>query len=98
MDRKQRGLILIAIGFVLFAVSLIMLLYFGDLYLIALFIMFASVVFIGLGTALAKGIDASIEIPKDECYYCNGSGKVDYEGELTTCPRCGGTGLARTDD
>ena len=67
MDRKQRGLLLIATGVLLFAISLVMLLYFGDFYLIALAIMFVSVVFIGLGTALAKGIDASIEIPRDDC-------------------------------
>ena len=98
MDRKQRGLLLIATGVVLFAISLVMLLYFGDFYLIALAIMFVSVVFIGLGTALAKGIDASIEIPRDDCYYCSGTGKIESEGEQTTCPRCGGTGLAREDD
>ncbi|TFG31571.1 30S ribosomal protein S27ae [Candidatus Thorarchaeota archaeon] len=33
-------------------------------------------------------------MPHDDCYYCEGDGMIDSE----TCPRCGGTGLARNDD
>ncbi|MHA1938206.1 MAG: hypothetical protein ACW97O_08330, partial [Candidatus Thorarchaeota archaeon] len=72
MERKKRGLLLAASGVLLFVISLVLLLYFVDLYLIALVIMFIGVVLIGMGTALAKEIDASIELPSDDCYYCKG--------------------------
>jgi hypothetical protein len=98
MERKQRGLLLAATGVLIFAISLVLLLYFADLYLIALVSLFIGVVLIGMGTALAKDIDASIEIPRDDCYYCRGTGKIGSDDEVETCPRCGGTGLARHDD
>jgi ribosomal protein S27AE len=98
MERKKRGLLFVVAGVLIFAGSLILLLYFADLYFIALVSLFIGVVLIGMGTALAKEIDASIEVPRDECYYCRGTGKIRSEDEEETCPRCGGTGLARQDD
>jgi hypothetical protein len=98
MERKKRGLLLVVAGVLIFAVSLVLLLYFADLYFISLVSLFVGVVLIGMGTALAKEIDASIEIPRDDCYYCRGTGKIGTEDEVETCPRCGGTGLARQDD
>ncbi len=94
MRRNQLGLILIIIGFFQFIISLIMLLSFSYLYIITLFIMFLSVIEIAVGFAYAKGVDSSIDTPKDECYYCHGTGSIKDE----VCPRCGGTGLARADD
>ena len=98
MERKKRGLFLAAIGVLLFVISLVLLLYSADLYLIALVNLFVGVVLIGMGTALAKEIDASIELPRDDCYYCKGTGMIGSGDEMETCPRCGGTGLARQDD
>jgi hypothetical protein len=98
MERRRRGLLLATIGVLLFVISLVLLLFFADLYLIALLIMFVGVILIGMGTALAKEIDASIELPSDDCYYCKGTGKVGSGDEEETCPRCGGTGIARQDD
>ncbi|MFX0055500.1 MAG: hypothetical protein ACFFAX_00085 [Promethearchaeota archaeon] len=98
MERKKRGLLLAVTGILIFAVSLVLLLYFADLYFIALVSLFIGVVLIGMGTALAKEIDASIEMPRDDCYYCRGKGKIGSEDEEEICPRCGGTGLARRDD
>jgi len=98
MERKKRGLLLVLAGVLVFAVSLVLLLYFDDLYFIALVSLFIGVVLIGIGTALAKEMDASIEMPREDCYYCRGTGKIDAEDQEETCPRCGGTGLAREDD
>ena len=98
MERKKRGLLLAVAGVSIFAVSLVLLLYFADLYFISLVSLFIGVVLIGMGTAVAKEIDASIEMPKDDCYYCRGTGKIRPEDKEETCPRCGGTGLARQDD
>jgi ribosomal protein S27AE len=98
MERKERGLLFVVAGILIFAISLVLLLYFADFYFIALVSLFIGVVLIGTGTALAKEIDASIEMPIDECYYCRGTGKIGSEDEEETCPRCGGTGLARQDD
>jgi hypothetical protein len=98
MERKKRGLLFVVAGILIFAISLILLLYFSDFYFIALVSLFIGVVLIGTGTALAKEMDASIEIPRDDCYYCRGTGKIGSDEEEETCPRCGGTGLARQDD
>jgi hypothetical protein len=98
MERRRRGLLLASSGVLLFAISLVLLLYFVDFYLIALVNMFIGVVLIGMGTALIKEIDASIEMPSDDCYYCKGTGKIGSGDETETCPRCGGTGLSRQDD
>ncbi len=94
MERKKVGPGLIVIGLILFIVTLFVILPIPAFYLASLFIMFIAVVLIGVGAAFAKGVDSSLDIPSDECYYCQGSGKKDTE----VCPRCGGSGLARPDD
>ncbi len=94
MKRKKVGTGLIAIGLVIFVVTLFVLLPIPTYYLASLFILFVAVVLIGVGAAFAKGVDKSLDLPSDECYYCNGTGKKDTE----LCPRCGGSGLARPDD
>ncbi|MGY5873107.1 MAG: hypothetical protein RTV72_12730 [Candidatus Thorarchaeota archaeon] len=94
MERSRLGLIFILIGSITFVVSLIILLLQSDLYLVSLFAMFIAIVLIAIGFAYAKGVDSSLDIPSSDCYYCKGTGKVDTE----TCPRCGGTGIAREGD
>lgn len=94
MERIKVGPGLIIIGIILFFVSLFVILPIPAFYLASLFSMFVAVVMIGVGAAFAKGVDSSLDIPSDECYYCGGSGKKDTE----VCPRCGGSGLARPDD
>jgi RecJ-like exonuclease len=68
------------------------------LYLVALLIMFSAVILIGIGSALAKGYDRSIDVEPVYCYYCEGSGKIEGTLGPEVCPRCGGTGLARPED
>ncbi len=94
MERSRLGLVFILLGAILFVISFFVLLSYTDLYLLSLFIMFLSVILIAIGFAYAKGVDSSIDYPTDDCYHCKGSGKVNTE----TCPRCGGTGIARLDD
>ena len=94
MERSRLGLVFMLLGAILFVISFFVLLSYTDLYLLSLFIMFLSVILIAIGFAYAKGVDSSIDYPTDDCYHCKGSGKVNTE----TCPRCGGTGLARADD
>jgi len=94
MERSRLGLVFILIGVILLVISLFVLLSFTDFYLHSLFAMFLSVILIAIGFAYAKGVDSSIDYPSDDCYHCKGSGKVNTE----TCPRCGGTGIARSDD
>lgn len=94
MERSRLGLVFILVGVILFVISFFVLLSFTDLYLHSLFAMFLSVVSIAIGFAYAKGVDSSIDYPSDDCYHCKGTGKVNTE----TCPRCGGTGIAREDD
>ncbi len=94
MERSRLGLVFILIGAILFVISLFVFLLQYDLYLISLFVMFLSVILIAIGFAYAKGVDSSIDYPTDDCYHCKGSGKVNTD----TCPRCGGTGIAREDD
>ena len=94
MERSRLGLVFILIGAILFVISLFVLLFQEDLYLFSLFVMFLSVILIAIGFAYAKGVDSSIDYPSDDCFHCKGTGKVNTE----TCPRCGGTGIARVDD
>ncbi|MFX1484543.1 MAG: hypothetical protein ACFFCP_15295 [Promethearchaeota archaeon] len=94
MVRKKVGSGLIVIGIVFFVVTLFVLLPIPAFYLASLFILFVSVVLIGVGAAFAKGVDKTLDVTSDECYYCKGTGKIDTE----VCPRCGGSGLARPDD
>ena len=98
MERKQRGILLTAIGIILFLISFFLLLPIGVLYIISLVFMFIAVVLIGLGSAMALGFDRSLDVTPQTCYYCNGNGEIaGIDGE-ETCPRCGGTGLAREND
>lgn len=98
MDRMRTGIILAVLGVLLFLVSLYILWNIEFLYLISLVMMFIAVVLIGLGSALVKGFDRSIDVEIDACYYCEGTGKIKGVEGSETCPRCGGTGLARSDD
>lgn len=67
-------------------------------YLPSLFLMFAGVVLIGIGTAFAKGVDRSLDEPSGECYYCGGTGMISSGDSKEVCPRCGGTGLFQPDE
>jgi membrane protein implicated in regulation of membrane protease activity len=98
MDRKTIGLLLTIFGIILFFVTLFFILPLPDLYIISLFVMFVAVVLVGIGAAFARGVESSLDIPKDDCYYCEGTGKIMTGDVIDTCPRCGGTGLARPDD
>jgi membrane protein implicated in regulation of membrane protease activity len=98
MERKQTGPLLVVIGIALLFISLFYVLPIPDFYILSLFMMFLSVVLIGVGAAFARGVDSSLDVPTDDCYYCKGTGKIRSGDELRTCPRCGGTGLARADD
>ncbi len=91
MERSRTGLALGSIGVLVFLISLFTLLPLaGIFYLPSLFGMFAGTVLIAIGIAISKGADQSLEGSREDCYYCNGSGKVDHEN----CPRCGGTGIS----
>ena len=94
MERKKVGPGLILIGAILFVLSLFVLLPIQSFYLASLFVMFIAVILIGVGAAFLKGVEGSLDMPSDDCYYCEGTGTKDSE----VCPRCGGTGLARPDD
>ena len=98
MDRKTVGLLLVIIGIALFLSTLFLVLPIPGLYIISLFMMFFAVVLIGIGAAFARGAENSLEVPSDDCYYCKGTGMIKSGEEMGTCPRCGGTGLARPDD
>jgi hypothetical protein len=98
MDRMRSGLILAIVGVLVFIISLYVILNFVEFYLLSLLSMFLGVVLIGLGSALAKGFDRSLDVETDLCYYCEGTGKIKGIEGPETCPRCGGTGLARPDD
>ncbi|MDH4214876.1 MAG: hypothetical protein OEV85_13240 [Candidatus Thorarchaeota archaeon] len=91
MEKSRFGFGLGLIGASVFLISLILLLPMsGIYYLPSLLGMFVGTVMIAIGVAIAKGADSSLEPRKEDCYYCQGSGKVNRE----TCPRCGGTGIA----
>ena len=79
MERRKVGPGLIVIGILLFLVSLIIILPIASLYLASLFSMFVAVVLIGVGAAFAKGVDSSLDVPSEDCYYCGGSGKKETE-------------------
>jgi hypothetical protein len=98
MDRLKIGVILVIMGVLTFFLSIYILWNVEFLYLVALLMMFSAVVLIGLGSALAKGFDKSIEVELVSCYYCNGTGKIEGVDGPEICPRCGGTGLGRSDD
>ena len=92
MERRRKGFTFAILGILLFLVSMVLLLQVPDFYLGSLVTMFIAVVLIGLGGALAKGYDIKLETTTAECYFCNGSGKIESKGNSEVCPRCGGTG------
>ena len=98
MFRHKYGPPIILLGIAILFISLFYLLPLPGLYILSLFMMFFAVVLIGVGAAFVRGADRSLDVPSDDCYYCKGTGKIQSGEELETCPRCGGTGLARPDD
>jgi hypothetical protein len=98
MDRQTFGPLLAIIGIALCLGTLFFVLPVPGLYIVSLFMMFFAVVLIGVGAAFARGADSSLDVPTDDCYYCKGTGKIKSGEEFGTCPRCGGSGLARPDD
>ncbi len=94
LERTRKGLILLFIGAIVFIISFFFILPLEEYYIISLVLMFVGVVFIGVGSAMAKGFDRSIEIPSDVCYFCEGTGMVDTPEGKKPCPRCGGTGIS----
>jgi hypothetical protein len=95
MQRKNKAGIITVAGIALFLVSIILILPIVEYYLLSLVLMFIGVIMIGIGSAILKGFDRSLDEPQTKCYYCTGSGTLS---DGTTCPRCGGTGLGRSDD
>jgi len=94
VERKRKGFTFAVLGILLFLISLVLLLQIPDFYFGSLVIMFIAVVLIGLGGALAKGYDIKLETTTAECYFCNGSGRIEAKRNSEVCPRCGGTGKA----
>jgi len=98
MERRKKGFTFAILGILLFLISLMLLLQIRDFYLGSLLTMFIAVVLIGLGGAIAKGYDIKLETTTEECYFCNGSGKIEVVEGSEICPRCGGTGKAIAED
>ncbi|MBD3407163.1 MAG: hypothetical protein GF411_13675 [Candidatus Lokiarchaeota archaeon] len=98
MERTRLGLIIAIGGVIIFLIAMLILLPEISLYVPALLVMFIGITMIGIGGAIAKGFDRSLDVPETDCYYCNGSGKIQGPEGSESCPRCGGTGLARPDD
>ena len=98
MERQTIGPILVIVGVALCLGTLFFVLPIPGLYIISLFMMFLAVVLVGVGAAFARGAGKSLDVPTDDCYYCKGTGKIKSGEEFGTCPRCGGSGLARPDD
>ncbi|MHA1964279.1 MAG: hypothetical protein ACW97G_06795 [Candidatus Thorarchaeota archaeon] len=98
MDRKMVGLLFVIMGIVLCFGTLFFILPIPGMYIISLFMMFFAVVLVGVGAAFSRNAESSLDIPSDDCYYCQGAGKIKSGEEFDTCPRCGGSGLARPDD
>jgi len=98
MERRKKGFIFAVLGILLFLISLMIMLQIPDFYFGSLVTMFIAVVLIGLGGAIAKGYDIRLETTTEECYFCNGSGKIDGVEGSEVCPRCGGTGKALPED
>ncbi|MFW9907794.1 MAG: hypothetical protein ACFFEF_04405 [Candidatus Thorarchaeota archaeon] len=95
MERKEKAKAAALSGLIVFIGSMLFLLPIPGFYLLSLILMFIGVVLIGMGGAILKGFDKSMDVPEEECYHCKGRGKTE-DGAI--CPRCGGTGTARPDD
>ena len=98
MNRKTQAYLLVLLGLALFFSSLFLILPLPGFYLLSLVFMFGGIILVGVGGAVARGFDESLDSPTNECYYCNGSGKHTIGEVEEKCPRCGGTGIARQDD
>jgi hypothetical protein len=98
MERRKKGFTFAILGILLFLISLMLLLQIPGFYLGLLVTMFVAVVLIGLGGAVAKGYDIKLETTTEECYFCNGSGRIEVAAGSEICPRCGGTGKALPED
>ncbi|NWF94646.1 MAG: hypothetical protein HXY34_00715 [Candidatus Thorarchaeota archaeon] len=98
MDRRRKGVACTLIGAALFLFSLVFVLPVPELYLGSLVTMFIGVVLIGIGGAVAKGLDYGLDESVPKCYYCGGTGRIEGIDRPESCPRCGGTGLGRPDD
>lgn len=98
MDRTARGAAAALVGAIVFLVSLFFLLPVPILYVPSLLLMFIGVVIIGVGSAVAKGFDKNLDEVSIQCYFCKGSGRIDGINGKEVCPRCGGSGVGRSDD
>jgi hypothetical protein len=98
MSRRVRGTSLLVLGAITFVFSFLMLLPIEAMYLVSLVVMFGGIVLVGIGGAMAKGFETSLDSSAGACYFCKGTGKVPGVKGPETCPRCGGTGKARSDD
>jgi hypothetical protein len=98
MEREKKGILSAVLGSVLFVLSLFIVMPMESLYLHSLTLMFVAVVMIGIGTAVAKGFDRSLDIRSSNCYYCDGKGMIETDSGTETCPRCGGTGKSPEDE
>ena len=98
MERRKKGFSFAILGILLFLISLMLMLQIPNFYLGSLLTMFIAVVLIGLGGAIAKGYDIKLETTTEECYFCNGSGRIKAIEGSEVCPRCGGTGRALPED
>ncbi|MDF1539599.1 MAG: hypothetical protein P1Q69_11930 [Candidatus Thorarchaeota archaeon] len=97
MERKQRSSLIAIFGIVIFLGSMFLLLPLVEYYLLALILMFVGVIMIGIGSAMFKNFDNSLDQPAEDCYYCNGTGRIDGLDGPVTCARCGGTGVFSSD-
>ena len=77
MERNQRALIYLIVGIILFLVAMFLILPIPEFYIAALILMFVGVILFGIGGAMLKGFDKSLDQPAEECYYCRGSGSTD---------------------
>ncbi|TFG11301.1 hypothetical protein EU537_12745 [Candidatus Thorarchaeota archaeon] len=94
MRKKEKGAILLGLGAVIFLASIILILPIAEYYVLSLILMFVGIILLGIGGAIVKGYDQSLDSEREMCYYCNGTGKAEESGEEIICPRCGGTGIA----
>jgi hypothetical protein len=98
MSRKVKGGGLLIAGVIIFGFSFLMMLPIEGLYVVSLAVMFGGIVLVGIGGAMAKGYESSLDAPAGDCYFCKGTGKVPGVKGPETCPRCGGTGKSRPDE
>ena len=76
MERKETAMILTVLGTLIFLISFFFVFQIPELYIVSLGLMFVGVIMIGIGGAILKGFDKSLDEPEEQCYYCSGSGKT----------------------